>query len=80
MSTNPLGCGTKNISCNVPEEFKVALERLAAASGMTLSQYVRQVLSRAVEHGTCYHLQESAEPPPAPRPSQTPVTYRKTKN
>lgn len=66
MSTNPLGCGTKNISCNVPEEFKAALERLAAASGMTLSQYVRKVLSRAVETSTCYRLQETVEPPPAP--------------
>lgn len=62
MGTNPLGRGTKNLSVNVPTSMRQALERLAEASGMTLSQYVRLVLTKAVTSGHAYEIRETSTP------------------
>jgi hypothetical protein len=62
MGTHPLGRGTKNLSVNVPASMRAALERLAAASGMTLSQYIRLVLTKAVSTRQAYELRETSTP------------------
>lgn len=51
MGTNPLGKGTKNVSVNMTEELRDSVAALAEASGLTLSAYVKAVLSEAVADG-----------------------------
>ncbi len=71
--TRPIGKGTRNISLNMPEQLRNDLVALAQASGMTLSAYLRMILTRAVERGTVFQITEHrsrehlrvAEPPPA---------------
>lgn len=78
MGTNPLGRGTKNLSVNVPVPMREALEKLAQASGLTLSQYVRLVLTKAVTSGHAYELRETSTPygvssePPEPGAGRDP--------
>lgn len=47
MATNPIGKGTKNVTVNMPEELKKALQELADASGLSLGHYIRAVLADA---------------------------------
>lgn len=47
MATNPIGKGTKNVTVNMPEELRDALQELAKKSEMTLGQYIRTVLEDA---------------------------------
>lgn len=70
MGTNPLGRGTKNLSVNVPTSMRQALERLAEASGMTLSQYVRLVLTKAVTSGHAYEIRETITPYVSSEPAE----------
>ncbi len=78
MGTNPLGRGTKNLSVNVPASMRQALEQLAQASGLTLSQYVRLVLTKAVTSGHAYEIRETSTPygissePPGPDAGRAP--------
>jgi predicted DNA-binding protein len=51
MGTNPLGKGTKNVSVNMAEELRDELAKLADASGLTLSAYIKTVLADAVKDG-----------------------------
>lgn len=47
MATNPIPRRSKNLSVNVPDELHAELKRLAAESSVSLSEYVRQILSLA---------------------------------
>ena len=49
MPTNPIPRGTKNLSVNVPDALHAELKRLAAASDMKLSHYVRHILTLAIQ-------------------------------
>lgn len=42
--TNDIGPGTKNVSVNMPIVMHRQIAKLAAQSGMTFSQYVRETL------------------------------------
>lgn len=61
MGTNPLGRGTTNLSVNVPQAMKDALQDLADASGMPLSAYLRRVLKTVVDQGTQYTVLSTAD-------------------
>lgn len=61
MGTNPLGRGTTNLSVNVPQAMKDALQGLADASGMPLSAYLRRVLKTVVDEGTQYTVLSTAD-------------------
>ena len=47
MATNPIPKGTKNLTVNVTNALHKDLKKLAKASSMSLSQYVRHVLELA---------------------------------
>lgn len=47
MATNPLGSSTRNISSNVPTDIYIAIHKLAMASGITVSKYVRAIVEFA---------------------------------
>lgn len=47
MATNPIGRGTKNVTVNMSESLKKALEELAVKSNMSLGEYIRAVLEEA---------------------------------
>ncbi|MCH6258767.1 hypothetical protein MLD52_19570 [Puniceicoccaceae bacterium K14] len=47
MATNPIPKGTKNLTVNVTDALHKDLKKLAKASSMSLSQYVRHVLEHA---------------------------------
>lgn len=51
MGTNPLGKGTKNVSVNMAGSLRDDLAKLADASGLSLSAYIKTVLAGAVEDG-----------------------------
>lgn len=48
MATHPIGKGTRNLSVNIPQSWRDELDRLARASGMRLSEYVRILLEDAI--------------------------------
>ncbi len=47
MATKPIGRGTRNVTVNMREDLKKALEQLATKSGMSLGEYIRAVLEEA---------------------------------
>lgn len=61
MGTNPIGRGTENLSVNVPSAMKAALQTLADASGMKLSEYLRRILQRVVEDNVTYRVLTEAQ-------------------
>ncbi len=64
MATNPIPKDSVNLSVNVSKEIHSDLKRLAKQSSMTLSQYVRYVLTVArdgkLQVKTRYRISESA--------------------
>lgn len=59
MATNPLGKGTVNVTVNMPTELRQRLQRLAEASHCSLSEYLRRILTEAIESGVVW---ETAKP------------------
>jgi hypothetical protein len=47
--TNPIGCGTANLSVNVPLDEKLALGKLAFTCGQSQGELVRQLTLRGLE-------------------------------
>jgi hypothetical protein len=71
MGTNPVGKGTKNVSVNMPEELRESLSRLADASGVSLSAYIKGVLGEAAKDGAT--LRTRIERIPNPKSGSTEV-------
>lgn len=57
MATNPQAPGQTKISFQISEEEKAELQKLADASGMKLSAYIRKVLLDAMAERTVYSVQ-----------------------
>jgi hypothetical protein len=64
MGTNPIGKGTKNVSVNMPEDLQRSLAKLAEASGVTLSAYIKAVLAEAALDGARIKTKIDRDPPP----------------
>ena len=89
MATNPQAEGQTKINFQISDSDKATLQRLADASGMKLSAYVRMVLEDAVAAKTVYtrHRATAAEVHPLaaedtadqtpPRGKLTPAPYPK---
>lgn len=56
MATNPLPTDSENLTVNVPRGFKDRLKAQAKASGVTVSDYVRAVIQRAISEGLLVHV------------------------
>lgn len=49
MATNPLPDGSTNLTVNITKDLRKEIQRLADASGITVSAYVRALLRIAVD-------------------------------
>jgi hypothetical protein len=73
MGTNPLGKGMTNVSVNVPDQVRAQLGALADASGMSLSAYLRAIITSAVRQRLTYRM-VATELPDEIRPDGIPPT------
>jgi hypothetical protein len=56
VATNPLPPDSENLTVNVPRGFKKRLKAQAKASGVTVSEYVRALIQRALDQGLLVHV------------------------
>ena len=62
MKTNPIGTGTANVPVNVPVEMKEMLDELASKSGVTVSDYLRGIITCAIESEALVTIHTSKRP------------------
>lgn len=54
MATKSIGLGKKNVSVTLTDQEKDALEKLAAKSGMSRSEYCRKALQEFIDSKTYF--------------------------
>ena len=79
VATNPQAAGQTKISFQISDEEKAVLQKLADASGMKLSAYIRKVLIDAVATSVTYSTERKTFAPPVLMAAEDQAPYGKEK-